>query len=167
MAQDEIGHARSLYPLLEDLAGASEGTQPETRTRFVHAPFLRQPFQSWTDFVAANFMFDTALTVLLEAAADSSLGGLAQRARRMIEEERLHWLHGEGWTRRLSREGSNVRQALAASFNRIAPEALAWFDAATDELMSHGVVSQGAADLRANYRARVNPILKAAGLSPL
>lgn len=167
MAQDEIGHARSLYPLLEDLAGASEETQPETRIHFVHAPFLAEPFQSWTDFVAANFLFDTALTVLLEAAIESSLGGLAQRARRMIQEERLHWLHGEGWTRRLAQEGRAVREALAASFTRIAPDTLAWLDTATDELVQQGVLSAGAADLRGRYRARVNPILQSAGLAPL
>src|SRR5436305_8497783 len=74
MAQDEIGHARSLYPLLQDLLGESPETEPETRTAFVNAPFLATSFKGWTDFVAVNYLFDTALTVLLEAATDSSLG---------------------------------------------------------------------------------------------
>jgi phenylacetate-CoA oxygenase PaaI subunit len=167
MAQDEIGHARSLYPLLEDLAGSSEETQPETRVHFVNTPFLGESFRSWTDFVAANFLFDTALSVLLEAATDSSLGGLAQRARRMIEEERLHWLHGEGWTRRLAQEGKAVRDALSASFARIAPGTLAWFDTATDELVQRGVLAEAGTGLRDRYRARVNPVLEAEGLAPL
>src|SRR5579884_642730 len=68
MAQDEIGHARSLYPLLRDIVGESPEVEPETRTRFTHAPFLGEAFTSWTDFVATNFLFDTALTVTLEAA---------------------------------------------------------------------------------------------------
>jgi phenylacetate-CoA oxygenase PaaI subunit len=167
MAQDEIGHARSLYPMLEDLAGASDQTQPETRTHFLTVPSLREHFQSWTDFVAANFLFDTALSVLLEAATDSSLGGLAQRARRMIEEERLHWLHGEGWTRRLSQEGPTVRQALSQSFARISLDALQWFDVAADQLVAQGTLSAGSADLRERYRARVNPILEGANLALL
>ena len=128
MAQDEIGHARSLYPLLRDLAGASPETEPETRANFLVAPFLREPFASWTDFVAANFLFDTALSVMLESARDSSLTDLASRARRMLEEEPLHWLHGEGWTRRLAGKGAGVAMALRDSLARVTPDALAWFD---------------------------------------
>jgi 1,2-phenylacetyl-CoA epoxidase catalytic subunit len=70
MAQDEIGHARSFYPLLRDVAGASPEVEPETRTAFTNVPFLSSPFVGWTDFVAANLVFDTALTVLLESAQD-------------------------------------------------------------------------------------------------
>src|ERR671927_1103549 len=80
MAQDEIGHARSLYPVLRDVAGTSPETEPETRTQFTHVDFLRSPFQSWTDFVAANFLFDTAISVLLETARNSSSTPVAQRA---------------------------------------------------------------------------------------
>src|SRR5579884_2075304 len=69
MAQDEIGHARSLYPLLRDVAGASSEVEPETRTEFVNAGFLDLPFGSWLDFVAANFLFDTALSTVFESAA--------------------------------------------------------------------------------------------------
>src|SRR5947209_12186903 len=72
MAQDEIGHARSLYPLLQDLAGRSEQTEPESRTQFLHVPGLSGTFQSWTDFVAANLLIDSALTTLLESARASS-----------------------------------------------------------------------------------------------
>jgi 1,2-phenylacetyl-CoA epoxidase catalytic subunit len=89
---------------------------------FVNARFLDAPFESWTDFIAANLLFDTALTVLLEAATDSSFGPLAQRARRILEEEPLHWLHAEGWTRRLAGQGQAVRDALERSFSLVAPE---------------------------------------------
>src|SRR5579864_5899965 len=53
MAQDEIGHARSLYPLLKDVSGTSSEVEPETRTQFTSAGFLDRPFESWSDFVAA------------------------------------------------------------------------------------------------------------------
>jgi 1,2-phenylacetyl-CoA epoxidase catalytic subunit len=164
MAQDEIGHARSLYPLLKDLLGASPDVEPETRSDFTHAPFLSQPFESWTDFVAANFLLDTALTVLLEAARDSSFSPLAQRARRMLEEEQLHWLHAEGWTRRLTRTGDGVRRALATSLDAVDPDAAAWFDVATPELVESGVLAEGADTLRDRFRARTGSVLRAAGL---
>jgi phenylacetate-CoA oxygenase PaaI subunit len=165
MAQAEIGHARSLYPLLRELAGESRETEVETRTHFQQASFLREPFQGWTDFVAANFLFDTALTILLESARDSSLTDLASRARRMIEEEPLHWLHGEGWTRRLAARGPAVRAALQASFDLVMPDALAWFDVAGESLVEVGVLDSAGDELRRRFAIRVNPILAEAGLS--
>lgn len=167
MAQDEIGHARSLYPLLRDIAGASEQTEPETRTSFTNAPFLNRAFESWTDFVAANFLFDTALSVLLEAARDSTHKDLASRARRMLEEEPLHWLHGEGWTRRLARDYPQVREALSASFDRVMPDALSWFNIADAELVQEGVIGLDANALRTRFAQRVNPVLDACGLATI
>lgn len=167
MAQDEIGHARSLYPLLRDVAGDSREAEPETRTAFVNAPFLNRAFEGWTDFVAANFLFDTALTVLLESAQTSTFGGLAQRARRMLEEEPLHWLHAEGWVRRLAQRGAGVRGALVESLNRVAPDALAWFDVASPTIVHSGVLSGSPEALRGAFRSRVNGVLETAGLPPL
>lgn len=164
MAQTEIGHARSLYPLLQDLAGVSSETEAETRTAFVQAPFLSEAFESWTDFVAANFLFDTALTIPLESARGSSHTDFGSRARRMLEEEPLHWLHGEGWTRRLAQRGPAVRAALLASFDRVMPDALAWFEVADETLVAGGVLDAGRDELRSRFRARINPILDDTGL---
>lgn len=167
MAQDEIGHARSLYPLLRDVAGVSPETEAETRTRFTNVPFLNDSFSGWTDFVGANFLFDTAMSVLLESARSSSFNDLANRARRMLEEEPLHWLHGEGWTRRLAARGPGVNQAMQKSFAKIAPDSLAWLEVADASLVGDGVLATGVEDLRGHFRGRVNPILSSAGLPPV
>jgi phenylacetate-CoA oxygenase PaaI subunit len=167
MAQDEIGHARSLYPLLKDVAGESPEVEPETRTGFQQAGFLRSPFQGWPDFVAANFLFDTALSVLIESARSSTLGPLAQRARRMVEEESLHWLHGEGWTRRLAGSAPPVKTALAAALESVATQALAIMDAAKPELVQRAIVAAPADELQERLRQRVNPVLEQTGLPQL
>ncbi|GAC1319702.1 MAG: hypothetical protein NVS2B16_00390 [Chloroflexota bacterium] len=164
MAQDEIGHARSLYPLLADLIGPGVQSQAETRTQFVTVPFLRRSFSEWTDFVAANFVFDTALTVLLETARDSSVSPLAQRARRIVEEEHLHWLHGEGWTRRLAREGGAVRHHLQASFLAVGQDAAPLFALADESLVGGQVLDAGATAIERAFRERLDPVLQAEGL---
>jgi len=164
MAQAEIGHARSLYPLLQDIAGASPETEAESRTRFLNAGFLDAAFESWTDFVAANFLFDTALSVLLESALTSSVTDLASRARRMLEEEPLHWLHGEGWTRRLAERGPGVRRALLESFERVMSDALDWFEVASPGLVADEVLETDAGELRRRFRERIDPVLTEAGL---
>jgi phenylacetate-CoA oxygenase PaaI subunit len=172
MAQDEIGHARSFYPLLKDVAGTvgmepDPELEPETRTVFVNAHFLDAPFESWTDFIAANLLFDTALTILLEAATQSSFGPLAQRARRILEEEPLHWLHAEGWTRRLAGQGQAVREALEGSFSLVAPEALAWFEVATPDLIVQAVLRRSDGELRDIFIRRINTILGPVDLAEL
>lgn len=167
MAQDEIGHARSFYPVLREVAGESPENEAETRTRFTNVPLLAQPFQSWPDFVAANFVFDTAITVLLGSAGNSSFNPLAQRARRILEEEPLHWLHAEGWTRRLSTTGDAVREALDASLRRAGQESLGWLEIATPDLRESAVLESGAGELQSRLRERVNPVLTACSLTAL
>ncbi len=167
MAQDEIGHARSFYPVLREVAGDSPENEAETRTVFTNVPFLGEPFQSWTDFVAANFLFDTAITVLLESARESSFNPLAQRARRILEEEPLHWLHGEGWTRRLAATGDTVRNALDASFQKAGEQSLRWLEIASPDLRASDVLDTDAAELQLRLRERLNPILSTCGLSDL
>lgn len=164
MAQDEIGHARSFYPLLQAIAGVSEETEPETRVLFTNAPFLCHAFASWTDFVATNFLFDTALAILLEAARASSFEPLGQRARRVLEEEPLHWLHGQGWMRRLCRSGPGVRAVLAASCAEIEPQSLDWFDVVSPDLVSAGVLDAGPSTLRERFTTRVTPTILDCGL---
>lgn len=167
MAQDEIGHARSLYPVLEDLGGESPENEPETRTTFSQSAFLSKPFDGWTDFVAANFLFDTAMSVGLEAAVDSSYIALAQRARRILEEEQLHWLHAEGWVRRLSSLGVRVRADLQERLQRIMPFSCSWFDLAVSDLVLSSILTQGTDELRARFLERIRPIVAVAGLGPL
>src|ERR1700674_4687930 len=58
MTQDELGHARTLYPLLADFtkAAADPGQiDPATRTLHYHLSFLDTDFARWSDFVATNF----------------------------------------------------------------------------------------------------------------
>lgn len=167
MAQDEIGHARSFYPLLQDIAGRSPETEPETRTDFRSVPFLRAPFESWTDFVAANFLFDTAMTTLLESAQSSSFGPLGQRARRILEEEPLHWLHGEGWVRRLAATGETVRRALEESCSRVGPQSIEWLTLADAGLVARGVLNESPETLQDRLRSRAGPVLNDAGLRRL
>jgi len=167
MAQDEIGHARSLYPLLREIAGDSPEYEAETRTHFTNVSFLSHEFGGWPDFIATNLLFDSALSVVFEAARDASFRELAQRARRILEEEPLHWLHAEGWVRRLSVRSAPVRAALGRAVAGIAPETLQWLDIAAPGLVSDGVLSAGPDELRASLVARVNPVLEGAGLPPL
>lgn len=161
MAQDEIGHARSLYPLLRQFVG--HDVEPENIAQFHSMSFLDQPFSHWTDFVAANFVVDSALSVVLRSATESTYDDLKTRARRIIGEEDVHWLHGRGWVRRLALGGTELRAALQASLNRVWPETLMWFgpsdNGEMDELRRTEVVRHSPNELRRDLLGRVGPIL--------
>jgi len=166
MAQDELGHARALYPLLQafpQAQGQPADFEPETRTRFCNVAFLDQTFTGWADFVAANFLLDTALSVIFEFAQESRYESLRGRARKVLQEEQVHALHGEGWVRRLARTGGKVRGSLQASLEGAWLETLCWFGPDDDPhgaLLSQGGILSGAPEqLRQRWLQRVGPAL--------
>lgn len=171
MTQDELGHARTLYPLLDNFVQAeADPTQvePETRTLHYALHFLDTDFQGWSDFVATNFLFDTALTTFFEATQDGSYEPLRQRARKIVQEERIHWMHGDGWARRLANAGGAVRSTFIRSLTALWLETLCWFgpedDPTMQRLYQEGIIDASPDTLRTRYLAKVQPTLNAVGI---
>ena len=166
MAQDEIGHARSLYPLFRQFLG--HDVEPEGISDFYSMRYLDEPFLHWTDFVTANFLIDSAFSVLLRSATQSTYDDLRQRAKRITGEEEVHWLHGRGWVRRLSGGTPELRASLQSSMNRAWTEALMWFGPSDSiemlELQGTGVLSDSPDGLRRAFLLSVEPVLNASNL---
>ena len=166
MTQDELGHARTLYPLLEDFPQAEADPSqidPMTRTLHYHLASLDHDFQGWSDFVATNFLLDTALTTFFQAAQHSSYEPLRQRARKIVQEERIHEMHADGWVRRLAKAGGAVRSTLVASLFRLWDETLCWFgpqdDPAMQSLYRDGIIDATPDELRRRYLHTIMPTL--------
>ena len=138
--------------------------EPETRTLHYSLAYLDRDFAGWADFVATNFLFDTALTTFFEAAQQSSYEPLRQRARKIVQEERIHEMHGEGWVRRLARAGGAVRATMAASLERLWNETLCWFGPNDDPIMQQlyreGIIEATPDELRARYLKKIMPTLQ-------
>jgi phenylacetate-CoA oxygenase PaaI subunit len=169
MAQDELGHARAIYPLLRDLAAPDidpAQVDPDTRTCFVNLAALDEPFAGWPDFVAANFLVDTALSTVFAAGRTSSFEPLAARSRKVLQEERVHAEHGEAWVRRLARGVPAVRTAAEIALLRIWDETLCWFGRPDERgaLAEEGVLDATPDELRARFLAVVGPTIVASGL---
>ncbi len=166
MTQDELGHTRTLYPLLDNFTQSEADPsqiEPMTRTLHYHLAFLDNDFQGWSDFVATNFLLDTALTTFFEAAQNSSYEPLRQRARKIVQEERIHQMHAEGWVRRLAKAGGAVRSTLIASLNRLWDETLCWFgpndDPTMQQLYQEGIIDATPDKLRSRYLQKIMPTL--------
>lgn len=160
MAQDELGHSRALLPMLKDFPEVDQ-TIPDEAPRQVYSSiaFLDHEFANWATFVAANVLIGTALTTALEAARESSYVPLKTRAVKILEEERFHWMHGEGWFNRLA---GDPKEGLELSFQieEILPQALCWFGNSSDDpMVKSGIVNAGGDELRARFMNRVGPLL--------
>jgi 1,2-phenylacetyl-CoA epoxidase catalytic subunit len=144
MGLDDLGHSRVLYGCLEPLGADPRGQERESDPSSLRAlPYFDHPWQEWAEFVAANAILDTAFTVMIEALVNGSAEVLQHRLRKMLMEERYHFLHGRSWLR----SGIDTRP-----LNRAWQEAIEWFgppDGETASLHRDGVLSMGPKELSA------------------
>jgi phenylacetate-CoA oxygenase PaaI subunit len=143
MGLDDLGHSRVLYGCLEPLGSDPRGPARESDPGSLRAlPYFDEPWSEWAQFVAANAILDTAFTVMIEACVNGSVEVLQHRLRKMLMEERYHFLHGRSWLK------SGVDQA---PLDRAWQEAIEWFgppDGETAALHKEGRLSMGPLELR-------------------
>lgn len=169
MAQDEISHSRALLSMLIDFPGVDPSIPEEApRNLYSSIAFLDLPFKTWTTFVAANALIDAVLTEALQAARESRYVPLRTCAVRILEEERVHWMHGEDWFKQIA---GDAKEGLELSFQieEILPQALCWFGdtpiadpailSGNDPLVREKILDADGDELRARYLARVGPLL--------
>jgi 1,2-phenylacetyl-CoA epoxidase catalytic subunit len=153
MAQDELGHARSTYPVLKALGVEREDDGLEGGGH--RLALLDAPLPDWTAFVAANLLVDGVLTTFVAACADSSVTQMAQRARKILQEEGSHRVHAEAWAKRLSRSGE--RDALLTRLQETWEEAGRWIGPSDDPgyaaALEAGMVGRDPAEQREQVRA--------------
>jgi 1,2-phenylacetyl-CoA epoxidase catalytic subunit len=160
MAQDELGHARSTYPVLKSL-GAEPADEGPNRLAL-----LDDELPDWTAFVAANLLVDGVLTTFVAACAESSLTPMAQRARKILQEEGSHRVHGEAWARRLCRAGQG--DALVERLRETWEQAGRWIGPDDDpgyrEALDAGLVASGPAFQREQVRSWLVALLAEEGV---
>lgn len=164
IAQQHMGQARVLYPLLDDLpAPFKPGPPDETgRDRRYNVSFLDEPFPSWPHAVAAVGVIDPALNVLLRSLEGTRHEGLARRLGRMLEEERFQSEFADGRLRELVGfpDGRDLLQDLV---DGLLPEMLCWFgprgEDGVEAMIADGLLSQDNETMRQAYLDRVAPVL--------
>lgn len=165
MAQDELGHARSIYPLFRTFPDAPPVLKrEEDRDDLINITFLDESFANWTEFVAATFFFDQALSVVFESARASVFEPLQQRAAKILQEEKFHRMYGTTWVRSLSRTGTPIRTEMEASLRRIWPGVICWLGRPGEKYQQYaideGLLADNVETLRQKFLERVGPILQ-------
>jgi 1,2-phenylacetyl-CoA epoxidase catalytic subunit len=150
MGLDDLGHSRVLYGCLEPLGGDPRGPDRESHPGSHRAlPYFDRPWTSWPQFVAANAVLDTAFSVMIEACVDGDVEVLRTRLRKMLSEERYHFLHGRSWLK-----AGIDEEPLNESWR----QAIEWFgppDGDVAELRRQGALSRGPAELAARLEERL------------
>jgi phenylacetate-CoA oxygenase PaaI subunit len=123
MAQDELGHARSTYPVLAKLGIERDDEGLDAGHPL---PMLEQELPDWASLIAANLVVDGILTTFVASTRDSSIEPLAQRARKILQEEGAHRVHAEAWLRRMCRSGAADRELLLQRIEQTWREASRW-----------------------------------------
>jgi 1,2-phenylacetyl-CoA epoxidase catalytic subunit len=157
VAQEELGHARVLYPLLAELPLRTPLVPLEReldRAQVLCPEFCRKPWQTWPEAVVGLAAVDTALTVALRCATTSAHEELARRAARIVEEERFHAVFAWGRVRALSRASSAdaTRSVLASRI----PEVCRWMEdvfGGCGVLKAAGLVDADCAELCGRFTA--------------
>jgi ring-1,2-phenylacetyl-CoA epoxidase subunit PaaC len=166
MAQDELGHARSTYPVLKALG--AEPPPPESFGGGRRLALLDDELPDWTSVIAANLLVDGVLTTFVAACVDSTLTPMAQRARKILQEEGSHRVHAEAWAKRLCRAGDSQRDRLLARREQTWVQAGRWAgpddDAESAAALSAGMIAIGATQQRALVRDWLIALLDAEGV---
>jgi 1,2-phenylacetyl-CoA epoxidase catalytic subunit len=165
MAQDELGHSRSTYPVLKALG--VEVSDDDSFGGDRRLALLDDELPDWNAFIAANLLVDGVLTTFVAACVGSSVEQMAARAKKILQEEGSHRVHGEAWAKRLCR--GDQRDAFVARLRETWEEAGRWIgpddDPAYAAALEAGEVKQTAAHQRSLMREWLTALLAAEGVS--
>jgi 1,2-phenylacetyl-CoA epoxidase catalytic subunit len=166
IAQEEAGHARGLYSLLEDFprdVAPLPLERENDRERKYALSYLLEPTTSFIRGVAALTLADGACTVLVDAVANSSFDGLRKRAARILADEKFHQRYTDGRVRELAQS-----PALERELGALLPETLCWFgpdgEPGLEKLVEAGIVSRRNEELRQTFLSRLAAVTEPAGL---
>ena len=163
IAQDELGHARLWYDLLEDFGHDQvELIWEREPSDFRHATLVERPFESgdWADCVVRGYLYDTYERLRLESLEGTTYPRVADRVGKVLGEEDYHREHAHNWLERLA-EDDEGRRRLQAALDRLFPHALTLFEPTDHEsaIVDLGIRSDLLADLRDEWRAIVTSFL--------
>jgi ring-1,2-phenylacetyl-CoA epoxidase subunit PaaC len=165
MAQDELGHARSTYPVLAKLGVSREDTGLDAGDPL---PVISAELPDWASVIAANLVVDGVLTTFVASARDSSIEPLAQRARKILQEEGAHKVHAEAWARRIVKVGGSDRDLLVQRIDEMWASAARWpgrdDDPGYREAMEAGMVGLSPASIREQVRDWLAPLVSGVSL---
>jgi ring-1,2-phenylacetyl-CoA epoxidase subunit PaaC len=166
IAQDEFGHARLYYDLVEEF-GFDEPDLIWERDpgEFTHATLVELPWSEgeWSDAILRGYLYDVAEKLRLDAVEESSYAPLADRVGKVRDEERYHLEHAQNWLERLT-DDEPGRRRVQSALDRLFPYALTLFEPTNEEteaaIEEFGFRTASLAEMREQWLDEVVPYLE-------
>jgi ring-1,2-phenylacetyl-CoA epoxidase subunit PaaC len=170
IAQDELGHARLWYDLLEDFGSEErELVWERPPEAWHHATLAELPYEEggWADAVLRSYLYDVAEDLRLAAVEGSTYTRLRDRVETVENEEDYHLEHAQNWLERLV-DADAGHDRVQAALDRLFPYALTLFAPADPEVEARidelGLRDRTLSELRRDWLDRVVPYLESLGL---
>lgn len=168
MAQDELGHARLFYNLVEEFLNHGFPKREEKPSEYRSIELLDHPFPSWPDFVAVHALVDLALSVQLEAFEASSYLPLRRLVPKILQEEEFHFQHAKGWLLRIASASERAKAELERAVRKIWTPVLCWLgkpeSTVEQALVESQIQDTDSEGLRTRFIEKLGPILQQTNL---
>jgi ring-1,2-phenylacetyl-CoA epoxidase subunit PaaC len=169
IAQDEIGHARALYELLEGLGGrgADHIALGRPMHGYLNCKLVEYPREDWGFTIARQYLYDAADAVRVAALWESSYRPLADFMAKVAREEKYHLMHTRSWIERLANGSEESRARLERGLKQAYPLSLGVFEPfeGEEELLEGRVLPEPMLALQTRFRDNAGDFLGRFGLS--
>jgi ring-1,2-phenylacetyl-CoA epoxidase subunit PaaC len=168
MAQDELGHALGFYTLLRELGAPDADTLIYTRPaeEYRNSIFTELPRGDYGFSLMRQFLYDAAEAERLSLLQNSVFEPLRDIAKKMLQEERYHWMHGTSMLMRLAGGSDEARVRVQKALHVLFPYALGLFESfeGHDVLVDAGIIPSERI-VRESWLNKVSPLLVEYGLA--
>ena len=164
-AQDELGHVRQLFRLLDQQGRDDDWLEGDrTPKEFANAAAVDENPETWVEFIVTLGLVERAAWYLIDAIVHEDFEGLGTR---IGQDEFFHLEFLDGRLETLADERADEVQAAMES---ALPGVLAFLGPAeynddSDPLVAAGFTDRSAAVLRSSFRAKYDDLLAEASLS--
>jgi ring-1,2-phenylacetyl-CoA epoxidase subunit PaaC len=170
IAQDELGHAETLYEEVAAIVGSSLDHLAYGRPaeEFRNVQLVEREFEDWADTVVRQYFYDVADDIRTAALLDGDLAdydeSLAGYLEKVDEEEEFHAEHGAVWLETLADEEDGTEKVQRAIHENWV-DALAFFASGPETVdpAETGVYAQSLEAQREAFVERVTETLTAHG----
>ncbi|MDP8958558.1 MAG: phenylacetate-CoA oxygenase subunit PaaC [Actinomycetota bacterium] len=160
IAQDELGHARGLYELMNPGA-VDELAFGRQADDYRCAWLVELPGHPWEAALVRHVIYDMAEEVRWRALLQSSVPGLAELAAKALREEEYHRRHGVPVLQRMFIGNQDSRRRIRRRLDELLPLALALFEPSEgeDQAVWEGVLAAPMRDLEQEWRGRLEAVM--------
>jgi ring-1,2-phenylacetyl-CoA epoxidase subunit PaaC len=170
IAQDELGHARLWYNVVETFGyDETDLIWERDAEDFRHSTLVELPFEEgdWADAVVRSYLYDVAEDIQLRALEDSTYAPIRDRVGKVLGEEDYHLEFAESWMEHLAAD-DEAREKLQDALDRLYPYALTLFEPSDEDIeetiMELGLRDEELVGLRDEWYDRVSSYLESIGL---